>query len=71
MAPESTFGHPGVRFLRFSEDLIEVRFLMIFGAAQKMKKIEKRKRRCEKRISAGRVGGRPGVPEELLEFANR
>ena len=29
------------------------------------------RRRCEKRISASRVGGRPGVPEELLEFANR
>ena len=29
MAPKSSFGHPGVRFLRFGENLIEVRFLMI------------------------------------------
>ena len=29
------------------------------------------RRRCEKRFSADRVGGRAGVPEELLEFANR
>jgi hypothetical protein len=30
---------------------------------------EKMRRRCEKRISAGRVGGTPVLPEELLEFA--
>ena len=37
MAPKSSFGHPGVRFLRFWEDLIGVRCLMIFEAAPKMK----------------------------------
>jgi hypothetical protein len=35
----------------------------------KIKKSEKTRRRCEKRISAGRVGGTPVLPEELLEFA--
>ena len=29
------------------------------------------RRMCEKRFSAARVGGRAGVPEEFLEFANR
>ena len=33
--------------------------------------MKKMRRRCEKRISAGRVGGRPRVREELLEFVNR
>ena len=42
---------------------------MIFGASQKMKKITKNLEKCEKRISGTRVGGTPGVPEELLEFA--
>ena len=38
MALKSSFGHPGVRLLRFGLDLIEVRFLIIFWAAQKLKK---------------------------------
>jgi hypothetical protein len=28
-----------------------------------------KRRRCEKRIGTGRVGGAPVLPEELLEFA--
>ena len=32
-------------------------------------KSEKKRRRCEKSDSAERVGGRDGVPEELLESA--
>ena len=44
-------------------------FLMIFWAAPKIKKISKRRRRCEKGISGARFGGTPGVPRELLEFA--
>ena len=71
LTPESSFGHPGIWFLRFWEGLIEVRFLMNFWAAKKLKRTGKMRRRCEKRISAGRVGGRGGVPEELLESANR
>ena len=69
MAPKSSFGHPGVRFLRFLGGLIEVRFLMIFWAPKKLNKSEKMRRRCEKRISGARVGGTPVLPEELLEFA--
>ena len=42
MVPKSRFGHPGVRFLRFWEDLIEVRILMIFWTAPKVKKIWKK-----------------------------
>ena len=42
ITPKSSFGHPGVRFLRCWEGLIKVRFLMIFGAAQKIKKIWKK-----------------------------
>ena len=42
MVPKSSFGHPGLWILRFGEDLIEVWFLMIFGAAQKSKQIWKK-----------------------------
>ena len=41
IAPKSSFGHSGVQFLRFWEGLIEVRFLMNFWAAPKMKQIWK------------------------------
>ena len=36
---------------------------------KKFKESEKRRRRCEKRIGDGRVGGTPVLPEKLLEFA--
>ena len=61
MGSKSSFGNPGVRFLRFWMDLIEVRFGMIFGAAQKMKKIRKRRWRYEQSDSAATVGGTPGA----------
>ena len=64
MVPKSSFGHPGLRFLRFWEDLIEVWFLMVFGAAPKMEKIWKN---LKKVICPGTVGGRGWLPEDLLE----
>ena len=69
MAPKSSFGHPGVWFLRSWEGLIEVLFLMSFLAALEIRKFWKKEAGCEKIISVGRVGGRPRVPGELLEFA--
>ena len=50
MAPKSSFGHPGIRFLRFWEDSIEVRFLMIFWAAPKIEKIWKKEAEVWKEV---------------------
>ena len=52
MAPQSSFGHPGIRFLRFWEDLIEVRILMVFWASKKMKKIWKNEAEAVRKTSA-------------------
>ena len=59
MAPKSSFGHPGVRFLRFWEGLIEVRFLMNFWAAPQIKRILKKWGGGVKRAT-----GRQGSAEE-------
>ena len=60
MAPQASFGHPWIRFLRFWEDLIEVWFLMIFDALKKLKNLKNLKK-CEKRIGTGRFGGTPAA----------
>ena len=66
MCPKSNFGHPGVRLLRFWEDLIKVRFLMIFWAVKKMKKIWKHVKRGSLLQGSAEL---PLLAEELLESA--
>ena len=71
MIPKSMFGRPGVRLLRFWEGFRGVRFLMSFRTAKSRLKIDKvgdmGRPRAKNPATFGRVGGRGGGQQRLLE----